>query len=121
MQVQCWQMEAVGKPLSRGSRSLDVDQLPRGQVVVEVAGCGVCHTDLGFLFDGVPTRHALPLTLGHEISGVVRHAGAGAAGRCGDLAGVPGQTPWFAGMLSAGSRWLLLGPFRRQGRRPLSR
>ncbi len=42
-----------------------------GEVVVEVAGCGVCHTDIGFWRDGVPTRTALPLTLGHEISGTV--------------------------------------------------
>ena len=44
-------------------------------VLIRVAGCGVCHTDIGFWKDGVPTRHALPLTLGHEISGVVVDAG----------------------------------------------
>jgi 6-hydroxycyclohex-1-ene-1-carbonyl-CoA dehydrogenase len=48
-------------------------------VVVQVAGCGVCHTDIGFAYDGVPTRHALPLILGHEISGRVVAAGANAA------------------------------------------
>ena len=48
-----------------------------GDVVVRVAGCGVCHTDLGFWKDGVPTRHPLPLTLGHEISGTVMEAGEG--------------------------------------------
>jgi threonine dehydrogenase-like Zn-dependent dehydrogenase len=47
-----------------------------GEVVVEVVGCGVCHTDVGFAFDGVPTRAPLPLTLGHEISGRVTAAGA---------------------------------------------
>lgn len=41
------------------------------EVVIEVAGCGVCHTDVGFAFEGVPTRAPLPLTLGHEISGRV--------------------------------------------------
>ena len=46
------------------------------EVLVRVAGCGVCHTDIGFWRDGVPTRHALPLTLGHEISGTVVEAGA---------------------------------------------
>jgi len=49
------------------------------EVVVQVAGCGVCHTDIGFAFDGVPTRHALPLVLGHEISGWVVAAGENAA------------------------------------------
>ncbi len=48
------------------------------EVVVEVAGCGVCHTDLGYLYDGVPTKHALPLCLGHEISGRVVAAGEAA-------------------------------------------
>lgn len=42
---------------------------------VRVAGCGLCHTDLGFTFGGVRTRHALPLILGHEIAGVVEDAG----------------------------------------------
>lgn len=48
-----------------------------GEVLVEVAGCGVCHTDLGFLYDGVNTKHPLPLTLGHEISGRVIQCGEG--------------------------------------------
>lgn len=41
------------------------------EAVVKIAGCGVCHTDLSFWYYGVQTKHALPLTLGHEISGVV--------------------------------------------------
>lgn len=41
------------------------------EVVVEVAGCGICHTDVSFADQGVPTRHPLPLVLGHEISGRV--------------------------------------------------
>jgi len=50
------------------------------EVVVEIAGCGVCHTDLGYYYDGVRTKHELPLTLGHEISGCVVAAGANAKG-----------------------------------------
>jgi 6-hydroxycyclohex-1-ene-1-carbonyl-CoA dehydrogenase len=46
-----------------------------GEAIVEVAGCGVCHTDLGFYYEGVPTRHPFPLTLGHEVSGRVVKAG----------------------------------------------
>lgn len=45
--------------------------LKEGEVLVEVAGCGVCHTDLGYFYDGVPTVSKPPLTLGHEISGTV--------------------------------------------------
>ena len=78
MKVECWQMESVGAPMVRAVRSVEARELPPDSVLIRVAGCGVCHTDLGFLYDGVPTRHALPLTLGHEISGVVTHAGPGA-------------------------------------------
>ncbi len=46
-------------------------ELKPGEVLVEVAGCGVCHTDLGYFYDGVPTVSKPPLTLGHEISGTV--------------------------------------------------
>jgi 6-hydroxycyclohex-1-ene-1-carbonyl-CoA dehydrogenase len=58
-----------------------------------VAGCGVCHTDLGFCFDAVPTRHPLPLTLGHEISGVVVAAGPGAERWLGKAVVVPAVMP----------------------------
>ena len=50
---------------------IPVPDLRPGEVLVEVAGCGVCHTDLGYFYDGVPTVVKPPLTLGHEISGTV--------------------------------------------------
>jgi len=50
---------------------LPVPELAAGEVLVEIAGCGVCDTDLGFFYDGVPTVRRPPLTLGHEISGTV--------------------------------------------------
>jgi 6-hydroxycyclohex-1-ene-1-carbonyl-CoA dehydrogenase len=54
------------------------DETPgTGEVLVQVAGCGVCHTDLGFFYDGVPTRKPFPLVLGHEVSGCVVDAGEG--------------------------------------------
>ena len=46
-------------------------KLDEGEALVKIAGCGVCHTDLSFWHYGVRTKHELPLTLGHEISGVV--------------------------------------------------
>ncbi len=52
-------------------KEISAPELPPGQVLVEVAGCGVCHTDLGYFYDGVPTVNKPPLTLGHEISGNV--------------------------------------------------
>ncbi len=70
-----WLMTGVGKPLVKESFTQSAPA--ENEVTIEVAGCGVCHTDLGFLYDGVPTKHELPLTLGHEISGRVIATGKG--------------------------------------------
>jgi 6-hydroxycyclohex-1-ene-1-carbonyl-CoA dehydrogenase len=72
-EIRAWQMDQPGAPLTR--RALPVPDLGPADVLVEVAGCGLCHTDLSFLYGGVGTKHALPLTLGHEISGRVVAAG----------------------------------------------
>lgn len=71
-----WEMIAVGAPLARVP--FELPPPGPGEVTVEIAGCGVCHTDLGYLYDGVKTNHPLPLALGHEISGRVVAAGPGA-------------------------------------------
>ena len=63
------------------------------EVIVEIAGCGVCHTDLGFYYEGVPTRHPWPLTLGHEIAGRVVECGEGAAEWLGREVVVPAVVP----------------------------
>ncbi len=49
----------------------DFPDLQKDEVLVKIAGCGVCHTDLSFWKFGVKTKKELPLTLGHEISGEV--------------------------------------------------
>jgi len=49
----------------------DFPEINDSEVIVKVAGCGVCHTDLSFWHFGVPTKHPIPLTLGHEIAGTV--------------------------------------------------
>ena len=66
-------LPAPGQPLQ-------IEELPlprprRGEVLVRVAACGVCHTDLHVMKAEVafPT----PAVLGHEISGIVVEAGEG--------------------------------------------
>jgi 6-hydroxycyclohex-1-ene-1-carbonyl-CoA dehydrogenase len=88
--AQRWLMTEIGKPLVR---SEFVAAAAAGEVVVAVAGCGVCHTDLGYLYDGVRTSHSLPLALGHEISGRVVGAGAGAEDWLGRAVIVPAVLP----------------------------
>jgi 6-hydroxycyclohex-1-ene-1-carbonyl-CoA dehydrogenase len=73
-----WVVEEPGKPLARVD--FELQEPAANEVVVEVAGCGVCHTDLGFYFGGVSPRHPFPLALGHEISGRVVRAGSEAKG-----------------------------------------
>lgn len=60
-------------------RDLSLPPLTRGEALVRVAGCGLCHTDIGFYSGAVRTKHDLPLVLGHEIAGVVEDV-AGPAG-----------------------------------------
>src|SRR5512136_3387246 len=86
-----WMMTAVGQPLVKVA--LELGPLAPGSVRVEVAGCGVCHTDLGYYYDGVRTNQPLPLCLGHEVSGRVVAAGAGAEGWVGRAVIVPAVIP----------------------------
>jgi 6-hydroxycyclohex-1-ene-1-carbonyl-CoA dehydrogenase len=74
------------------------------EVLVRVAACGVCHTDIGFWREGVPTRHPLPLTLGHEIAGTVEAAGAAWTGLVGREVVVPAVIPCGNCGLCAGGR-----------------
>ena len=50
-----------------------------GDVVVRVAACGVCHSDVHVL-EGMPVLGPLPLILGHEPAGVVETLGEGVTG-----------------------------------------
>jgi (R,R)-butanediol dehydrogenase/meso-butanediol dehydrogenase/diacetyl reductase len=77
-----------------GERKVKVEQIPvpapsPGEVVVEVAYCGICGTDLHMVMDG----WGRPGTVyGHELSGTVVAVGDGVDGlRPGDrVAGAPG-------------------------------
>jgi 6-hydroxycyclohex-1-ene-1-carbonyl-CoA dehydrogenase len=61
---------------------LRIEEIPtptpgEGQVLVKVAACGLCHTDLHYIDHGVPTFKKPPLILGHEISGTISELSAG--------------------------------------------
>ncbi len=85
-----WLMSAPNAPLERADFRAEPGPT---EVVIAVAGCGVCHTDLGYYYDGVRTNAPLPLALGHEISGRVVAAGAGAQGWMGKAVIVPAVLP----------------------------
>lgn len=59
-----------------------------GWVVIRVAAAGLCHSDL-HIMDGAPFNRVLPVTLGHEVAGVITELGAGVEGwSVGDRVGV---------------------------------
>jgi succinate semialdehyde reductase (NADPH) len=69
-------LEAPGEPLML--EQLPIPEPKAGEVLIKVAACGVCHTDLHVIKDEVsfPT----PCVLGHEISGTVAALGPGVTG-----------------------------------------
>src|SRR4051795_1253134 len=76
--------------------SLALTELPDpepgpGEILIEVAACGVCRTDL-HIIDGELARPKLPLVLGHEIVGNVLEATARFAK--GTRVGVPWLAWW---------------------------
>lgn len=68
----------------RGTSSLAIEEIAipeiaDDEILVKVAACGVCHTDLHYLDHGVPTFKKPPIVLGHEASGTVARAGRAVA------------------------------------------
>jgi alcohol dehydrogenase, propanol-preferring len=60
-----------------------------GEILIAVAACGVCRTDL-HVVDGELLQPMLPLVPGHEIVGLVAALGAGVSGfAMGERVGVP--------------------------------
>src|SRR5712692_8334814 len=69
-------LPAVGAPLQ-----LEEIPIPRpkaGEILLRVAACGVCHTDLHVIKGEV--KFPTPAVLGHEITGIVAELGAGVVG-----------------------------------------
>src|SRR5215472_14441189 len=67
---------SFGAPL--GLEELRLRAPGPGEVVVSIAACGICHSDVAFI-DGA-WGGALPAVYGHEAAGVVAEAGPGAGG-----------------------------------------
>ncbi len=80
-------LERQGEPLRPAE--LPAPRPAQGQVLLSVAACGVCRTDL-HIVDGELAEPKLPLVLGHQIVGEVVEAGEGAERfAVGDRVGVP--------------------------------
>lgn len=78
--ISSWQMTRLATAGEDGAtdsgfamvrQEIPLPALREGEALVEIAGCGVCGTDIGYFYHGIPTASRPPLVLGHEISGTV--------------------------------------------------
>jgi propanol-preferring alcohol dehydrogenase len=75
--------------------ALKIENLPipepgPGEILVKVAACGVCHSDLHAIDGDWSPGPVLPLIPGHEVTGHVASMGPGVTGfAVGDVVGVP--------------------------------
>ena len=67
--------EPYAKSLPLIIEEVELEAPGEGEVLVEIVGAGLCHSDLSTLNGALP--RPLPMILGHEASGIVREVGAG--------------------------------------------
>jgi acryloyl-coenzyme A reductase len=68
-------LKAFGPPDALQLEQIETPRPREGEVLVEVKACGVCYLDV-IVRSGMRSRAKLPLTLGHEIAGVVAETGS---------------------------------------------
>ena len=73
MKTQAAVLWEPGRPVE--IREVDLAAPREGEVLVRIAACGVCHSDLHVVDGHLP--EPLPLVLGHEAAGVVEETGLG--------------------------------------------
>jgi len=69
--MRAWRLHQPKAPLSL--EDIPMPSPGRGEVLIKVEACGICHTDL-HLIDGEWPLPRLPLVLGHEVVGTVTAA-----------------------------------------------
>src|SRR5881394_3427430 len=74
MRIRAAVLEDFGQPLV--VQEIDLAEPKAGEVLVRLAACGVCHTDL-FTASGADPSGYAPAVLGHEGAGVVEQVGEG--------------------------------------------
>ena len=74
MRIRAAVLEEFGAPLV--VQEVDLAEPRAGEVLVRLAACGVCHTDLYTASGADPSGYA-PTVLGHEGAGVVERVGDG--------------------------------------------
>lgn len=81
-------VRAIGKPVT--FETLPVPKPGRGDILIKVVACGVCHSDLHAMDGDWTPLPALPLIPGHEVAGIVAALGPDVTGiSIGQRVGVP--------------------------------
>ncbi|MEY2494247.1 MAG: alcohol dehydrogenase, propanol-preferring [Verrucomicrobiota bacterium] len=85
--MRAMRLHSTGSPLS--ADELPVPGAGHGQLLVKIAACAVCRTDL-HVVDGELSEAKLPLVPGHEIVGRIEEIGEGVGGfQVSDRVGIP--------------------------------
>jgi D-arabinose 1-dehydrogenase-like Zn-dependent alcohol dehydrogenase len=71
--VKAVRMVQVGQPLE--NQELPMPTIGERDILVRVRAAGICHSDVHYRAGRSPVR-PLPMTLGHEVAGVVEQIGA---------------------------------------------
>lgn len=117
-------LEAPGKFAFHSSRPVPDDHPGPDSVLVRIAACGICGSDLPRGFDS-GGAYRYPLVLGHEFSGVVAEDGPGV--KCGDRVAVfplipkPGQKAYLTGDYAQTTNYDYFGSRRDGGMQELLR
>ena len=92
--MKAWQFTNTHEPLVL--TEVEEPDAPAGGVVVDVKAAGLCHSDVGMLEDEgwLVTLAKRPITLGHEVAGVISEVGEGVTDwKVGDRVGLCPTTP----------------------------
>jgi propanol-preferring alcohol dehydrogenase len=75
--MRAWQFTNTGEPLVLAE--VDEPTAAPGEVVIDIGSAGLCHTDVGLMEDEgwLSTLAKRPITIGHEVAGVVAEVGDG--------------------------------------------
>ena len=78
--MKAWQFTDTHEPLVLAE--VDEPRAAPGEVVIDVKSAGLCHTDVGLMDDEGWLSHVAkrPITIGHEIAGVIAEVGKGVTG-----------------------------------------
>jgi alcohol dehydrogenase, propanol-preferring len=80
--MMAWRLTEFGRPPQL--QEVEIPRPAAGEVLVKVAGNGLCHSDVGLMDPNAPVppfpEWRLPFTLGHEIAGWIEESGGGVTG-----------------------------------------